>query len=306
MLRKDRPYGYWPYEPNHSAAIAAAALYAVVTFITVFQYFWYRAWVWLVIIIASIMELLGFIARVKSSEQQNWDNHGLYTMQFVLIVLAPVLMAAGYYVIFGRIVFRVLPRKYATAKVIWVPPQFCTLIFVSCDMVSFALQAIGAVIVVTASPTNSDFKSKENRGKSIVLSGLALQLVCFGLFAIIAARFHFTGRKLAMPDSELDLRGRKGKKLDPRWDRLLWILNISCLCILARSIYRMVEFAQGIDGYSQTHEWVFWVFDFSPIFPCIALFNIWHPGMFLNNLGFRKSKAEREHLELNLVETNHS
>lgn len=46
------------------------------------------------------MELLGFIARVTSSEQQNWDDKGLYTMQFVLVVLAPVLMAAGYYVLF--------------------------------------------------------------------------------------------------------------------------------------------------------------------------------------------------------------
>lgn len=99
-------------------------------------------------------------------------------------------------------------------------------------MLSFTLQAIGAVIVITASPTNADFKTKENRGKGIVLTGLVLQLLCFGLFAIIAARFHFTGRKLAMPDSELDLNGRKGKKLDPRWNRLLWILNISCLCIL--------------------------------------------------------------------------
>lgn len=46
----------------------------------------------------------------------------------------------------------------------------------------------------------------------------------------------------------------------------------------------------------------FWVFDFSPIFPCIALFNIWHPGMFLNNLGFRKSNEQRERVELNSVE----
>lgn len=28
-----------------------------------------------------------------------------------------------------------------------------------------------------------------------------------------------------------------------------------------RSIYRMIEFAGGRDGYVRTHEWPFWVFD---------------------------------------------
>lgn len=59
------------------------------------------------------MELLGFIARVTSSEQQNWDDKGLYTMQFVLVVLAPVLMAAGYYVLFVGLSQRKTSRKIA-------------------------------------------------------------------------------------------------------------------------------------------------------------------------------------------------
>lgn len=78
------------------------------------------------------MESGGYI--VRSISTQHVDSRTLYIVQFCLIVLAPVLMAAILYVAFGRIIFHVVPRQARTTKLLWVPPRFVTPIFVVCDI----------------------------------------------------------------------------------------------------------------------------------------------------------------------------
>lgn len=50
-----------------------------------------------------------------------------------------------------------------------------------------------------------------------------------------------------------------------------------------RCIYRVVEFAEGIDGYTFTHEWVFYVFETVPVIFAIGVFCVWHPGAYLSH-----------------------
>lgn len=86
-----------------------------------------------------------------------------------------------------------------------------------------------------------------------------------------------------------------------------------------RSIYRMVEFAGGRDGYVRTHEWPFWVFDsfliwcMSPpffsffiatmtnylllILGVLLVFTLLHPADFLPNVGLRKTVVKRTDIE---------
>jgi len=44
-----------------------------------------------------------------------------------------------------------------------------------------------------------------------------------------------------------------------------------------RSIYRVVEFALGIEGYPFQHEWLFYVFEATPIFLALAILAFYHP-----------------------------
>lgn len=44
------------------------------------------------------MEAFGYVVRGVSTK--HLDNSGLYIAQFILIILAPVVMAAGFYIIF--------------------------------------------------------------------------------------------------------------------------------------------------------------------------------------------------------------
>jgi hypothetical protein len=287
---------YYPYDVSHAAAIVVAVLYTMVAAVTVFQYFYYRSWVWLVMVIASLMESGGYISRSISTWQVS--NRSLYIVQFALVILAPVLMAAGFYVVFGRIVFLVMPPEARRARTLWVPPRFCTPIFVTCDIIAFFIQAVGAITVAGTKPTDPDRVSKLDKGKKIVLIGLGVQMACFGLFSVIAIRFHFVSRRFTK--SSIDQMGVEpgtkywhpegsSRKLKTNWGSLLWVVNLACILVLVRSIYRIVEFAMGPTGYPNTHEWTFYIFDTLPIFPCVAMFNWWHPSKYLLNMGFRQS-----------------
>jgi high-affinity Fe2+/Pb2+ permease len=55
----------------------------------------------------------------------------------------------------------------------------------------------------------------------------------------------------------------------------------------------MVDFSLGRTGYTETHEWVMYVFDAAAILPVVVLYAMWHPGMYLPYLGFRLPKHAR-------------
>jgi hypothetical protein len=46
-------------------------------------------------------------------------------------------------------------------------------------------------------------------------------------------------------------------------------------------MYRLIEFALGIEGYPFRHEWPFYVLESLPMLPAIAIFCIWYPGRYL-------------------------
>lgn len=80
----------------------------------------------------DLVETLGYIARIISI--QNVDKKGPFVISFLLIVLAPVVIAAAIYVLFGRVVVYVTPRKKQTASFLWISPRFLTPIFVLFDL----------------------------------------------------------------------------------------------------------------------------------------------------------------------------
>ncbi|KAF7114723.1 hypothetical protein CNMCM5793_009674 [Aspergillus hiratsukae] len=248
-------------------------------------------------IIAVAMEAIGFISRSISA--QHVTERIPYVLQFSLIILAPVLMAACCYILFGRILFLVVPAEARTFQLCWVPPRFITPIFVGFDVVALLLQLGGAVLITSADGNSSDAKDKFDLGRKIALVGVVIQMIAFGLFSIAAFRFNFTSKRFAKSAGEqiemLDSSGArsKGPRKSANWNALLRVVNFSTLMILIRSVYRLVEFTEGKYGYINTHEWCLYVFDALPIFPCAALFVYWHPGKYLPYLGFRLPKHAR-------------
>jgi len=285
---------YWPsYKPSEAAAIIFTALYFVATLIGLFQTFRKRSWIWLIMMFASLMELVGYAFRIVSIHHQL--EEAPFAVSFVLIIMAPVVIAGAIYVLFGRIVFYVTPRELQNFKFLWTSPRFLTLIFVVCDLFAFVLQGIGAVQISTGTT-----KSTINRGKSVVLFGLGVQLIAFGFFSVIGIRFNIQSRHFGQSPDTNRIAGNRKTPVNPNWMGLLIGLNIACGMILVRSIYRVVEFASGQNGYVDIHEWTFFIFDALPIFPIFLLFILMPPGNYVPYMGWRvprKSLAAEHQLE---------
>ncbi|KAJ5974491.1 ZIP metal ion transporter [Penicillium waksmanii] len=282
---------HYSYDPSLVVAIVAAVLYGIAFLLTLIQWVRYKSWVWLTMVVAAAMEAIGYIARCIST--QNVTEKSVYVLQFALIILAPVLMAACCYVLFGRIIFLVVPRESRTFKLCWVPPRFITPLFVGFDIVALFLQLVGAVMLSSVSVGDTGAAQKLDRGKSIAQAGVIIQLVAFGMFSVAAVRFNFTSKRFAKSISErYESSGEKSYIIDglvkkKHWPALLRVVNFTTLLILVRSIYRLVEFTEGTTGYLNTHEWTMYVFDALVIYPCVALYVYWHPGKYLPYLGFQ-------------------
>jgi hypothetical protein len=162
-----------------------------------------------------------------------------------------------------------VPRKHvhlsdlkATLSIVPSPARFLTPIFVTCDiskslllhqflkynalilkLVALFIQLAGAVTIASIDPTDPDAQSKANKGKTIALIGLGIQICCFGLFSVIAVRFNFSSKRFEA-EFENRITGSKDekyciidggeRKLKRNWPALLRCVNIACLLILVR------------------------------------------------------------------------
>lgn len=64
------------------------------------------------------MEVFGFAIRLVSAKDTS--KKPPFVAQYVMIVLAPVLMTGIVYVAFGRIVYHVIPAEHRSSKLLWV------------------------------------------------------------------------------------------------------------------------------------------------------------------------------------------
>jgi hypothetical protein len=83
---------------------------------------------------------------------------------------------------------------------------------------------------------------------------------------------------------------------------LLYALLATLGLITTRIIYRLVEFAAGIDPNSNPlpfHEWYFYVFDAAPMLLALVIMNFAHPGRILVGPGseFPKGLSRKEKRE---------
>lgn len=72
----------------------------------------------------------------------------------------------------------------------------------------------------------------------------------------------------------------------------------------ARTIYRMVEFSQPLDGSINHSEAYFYALEALPIFISVVLFNVWHPGKVLvgPRSDFKSDPAQSVRMEGILVD----
>ncbi|CCO26235.1 mitochondrial intermediate peptidase [Rhizoctonia solani AG-1 IB] len=136
------------------------------------------------------------------------------------------------------------------------------------DVVAILTQASGGSML------SGDNFSTVKIGRTILIVGLAFQVVAFGIFMFIALAF------------DLKTRRSLGDKMAPIRP-LMWAFYASAVLIIVRSIFRTIEFstisfeAEVQQGYAITHEWMFYVFDSLLILIATVVFNWIHPSNYL-------------------------
>jgi hypothetical protein len=113
-------------------------------------------------------------------------------------------------------------------------------------------------------------------GEHIIIAGLIVQIIFFGFFIVVTVLFDLKLRKYPIP------RCFAGKG---PWRKHLNILYATSFLILVRSVFRLVEYIQGNQGYLLHHEVYLYVFDSLLIFIAMVIFNVAHPHEITRHLG---------------------
>jgi hypothetical protein len=168
-----------------------------------------------------------------------------YVIQSTFILVAPALFAASIYMILGR-----LMRSLSATSLSIIPVRWLTKLFVCGDIASFVVQASGAGVMVTADSMET--------GENIILGGLFIQIFIFGLFAVTSAIFHVRVRRYRFQS-------------DGRWEQTMVMLYIVSALIMVRSIFRVIEYIMGHDGYPLKNEWTRYIFDAVLMFGVVVM-----------------------------------
>ncbi|KAK4119037.1 RTA1-domain-containing protein [Parathielavia appendiculata] len=268
----DAPSSVWMYSPSFAVAVLATILYGLV-FLAIFYltFIKYRAWFFTCVVIGAAIEVAGYALRCYSVK--NPTDVGPFAATLSLIVLAPVFIAAGNYLLIGRLIRAVLDPVRTGHRVFGVPGRLLTRIFVTIDVVSFFVQAAGSGVASSVEWVGST----ADVGVNILIGGLVLQAAAFGFFLGILSRFYY----LAKRKGAVDLGAPAG------WENVVAAVYVSSILIMIRCIYRIAEFAEGVDGYAFRHEWIFWIFEAVPMIVAIGAFCFRHPSAYLGRDGAR-------------------
>lgn len=142
-----------------------------------------------------------------------------------------------------------------------IPVDWVTRIFVGGDLVAFSLQAGGGGMQAVG--TLDLFKL----GEKVIITGLFVQMCIFGFFVATSILFH---HRLSYEAIQTTSRERIP------WKRHLVVLYATSAIILVRSLFRVIEYIQGNDGYLISHEIFLYLFDTILMVLVMTIFLVWY------------------------------
>ncbi|KAJ7072880.1 RTA-like protein, partial [Mycena amicta] len=205
----------------------------------------------------------------------------MYLFPQLIPLIQPCLFLATDYAILSH-----LTATFDTAvtqRCLLIRPTHIVKIFVWSDVLTFLLQAAGGSL------TTSKNHSAANLGNTIAIVGLVLQAASFGLFTVVLVVFAYRVRQ-RFPQAWGPYRLQL-EELSPifspapidDWRILLGVVGVTCIGILTRSIFRIVEFSGGFTGTVATHEGYFYAFDALPLWLSMTLYCTSWPLRFVHN-----------------------
>lgn len=241
-----------------------------------------------------LWELTSFALRAAGTRNQ--QSVPLAFVSQILVLLAPMWINAFVYMVMGRMIYFFIPSQ----QIIGIKGIKIAKIFVWLDIISFLTQVGGGVMIQLGGSPSSIMM-----GIHIYMGGIGFQEFCIFVFTFIAVLFLLTMRAHSQSQSRsAQFLGSSDKPTDYR--RLLYVLFAVLALITVRIIFRMVEFASGVDPTKNPipfHEVYFLALDAAPMFVARVLLNAVHPGTVLRgeDSEFPKGMSRQEKKEMKRV-----
>lgn len=252
----------------------------------------YHYWYYLCMLgIGSGLDFGGYLARSVSANDETLVNP--FLVQIIVLTIAPAFIMAGVYYMLGRQLVYIGPG-YS-----WLKPRWFSYIYISCDVISLVIQAVGGGMAAVALDSNKDTDS----GTHIMVAGIAFQVATMSTFFIIGGNFVMRAWFRALPDVKFSIRNfvtlalnlPRAKELythlEPNYNpafahirsRKLFpyifsAIFVATALIYVRCIYRLVELAEGWTGYVIRHEAFLFTLDALMVFLTCTVFVPFHPG----------------------------
>ncbi|EUC46921.1 hypothetical protein COCMIDRAFT_4065 [Bipolaris oryzae ATCC 44560] len=266
------------YDPSMAAAVIFIVLFLLISVLHLYQTVRTRTWILTPFVIGGFFQFAGYVARaVSAAESPNWTV-GAYSASTILLLVAPALYAASIYMMLGRIILITDGEQHSI-----IPKRWLTKIFVVGDVISFLMQGAGGGIM--ASGTVDALHTGEN----IIIGGLVVQVLFFGCFMVTSFIWHTRMRK--NPTTRI-LSG------SIPWETQLCSLYAASFLILVRSVFRLIEYAQGNDGFLISHEYFLYIFDSTLMWITMAIVAWIHPSEITGLLKGEHGVAVRRGVEV--------
>ncbi|OJJ65909.1 hypothetical protein ASPBRDRAFT_667054 [Aspergillus brasiliensis CBS 101740] len=259
-------YALYRYTPSIPAAAIFAGVFIVLAVLHTILAIRHRSKYFIPFIIGLLFEAAGYIARIFS----HYDTLALgpYIVQTMLILVAPPLFAASIYMTLGRLILYLDAESASLLRV-----KYIAKIFVVGDVISFLLQCGGGGYMAAGTLSAMD------NGAHVVVGGLVVQLLFFGFFILASAIFHYRVKKNPQYYNTRQVVSSSSRR--DSWECMLWCVYGACVLILIRSIYRVVEFVQGNDGFIMRREYLLYIFDAVLMALQAGLLLVGYPGRVL-------------------------
>ncbi|KAJ8456941.1 hypothetical protein ONZ51_g11824 [Trametes cubensis] len=272
------PYGY---DPTEWICILFVVLFGCATVLHVGQAIRSRLW-WLfpTACLAGVGEIIGWAARVKSSEDPYQINP--YLIQITSTIIAPTPLIAANFIILGQIIQRIGP-DYSRLSSKWY-----TIVFLSCDIIALIVQAVGGAKASLALKQGTD----PNPGGHIMLAGVSFQLAALVIYVILASEF-LLRYAYDHPFKRRSQTPLRVDRVDKKTKLIIFGLGIEAVFLFIRSIYRTAELTDGWRGKIITTEVYFNVFDATMIVLAMFTLSVFHPGHMLGPASTWKTAAAK-------------
>ncbi|KAL3424030.1 RTM1 [Phlyctema vagabunda] len=249
-------YYLWKFLPSQVASIIFIVLFLAFTGLHFWRIYKFRSWFCLAFAVGCLCEVIGYTARAVA--YNNTSSLPIYIIQACFLVIAPAFFAASIYMTLSRIIRCVKGEHLSIIRIKWL-----TKAFLIGDLLSLNVQGGASGL------TSSDNANTAKLGENIILAGLCIQLALLVFFFATAVIFQVRLRRRPT---------RQSLASDAPWLQTLYMIYIASALIFARSVFRVVEYVEGQDGYSLTHEWTLYVFDAAPMLVVTFIFWFWYPG----------------------------